>query len=156
MITINWSTKVISVPQSYLTFQGGTDYELDIDQFRLDLRDLEDDVQGMPFDQTHNHNTEFVLSGTTYARVVELINGYTVTFEAGSYRVLLRGANSNISDFTNLNGVSIDSANSAGLTNPVADQILDATLADYNEAGSVGEKLNDADTLTNVKPSISV
>jgi hypothetical protein len=114
-ITINWATKVITVPQGDLTPISGDLYELDVDVFRLILKDLEDDEEGMSFIRTHNHNPESVLSGTTFARQVEIINGYTVTFEDGQYRVRLSGANNNISDVTNVNQVSILSQNSAGL-----------------------------------------
>jgi len=41
-ISVDWPTGVISVPQSYLTLISGSLYELDVDQFRLDLKDLED------------------------------------------------------------------------------------------------------------------
>jgi hypothetical protein len=116
-ITINWATKVIDVPQSDLTFLGGDDYELDITDFHWTLRDIEDDVGGMVHLPTHTHNTEVILSGDTFARVVQIINGYTVTFEdTGSpYRVFLVGANSNILDVANLNNVSIAAKNSGGL-----------------------------------------
>jgi len=48
------------------------------------------------------------------ARVVEIINGYTITFENTAYAVNIVGGNSNISDVVNLNLVSVRSANSAG------------------------------------------
>lgn len=114
-ISVNWPTKVISVPQSYLTLISGNRYELDVDQFRLDLRSLEDDPEGMPFLRTHRHNTEVTLGGVTYARVVEIINGYTVEFETGSYIVELANANNNILDQTTYTGVSVRERNSAGL-----------------------------------------
>lgn len=115
MITINWDTKIISVPQSYLTNLGGGIYELDVNQFRLDLDDLEDDETGMVFDKTHNHNTEVTLSGTTFARTLEIINGYTITFEDGAYSVKCVGANHNIGDIKNVNQVSLIIGNSSGL-----------------------------------------
>ncbi len=115
MITINWGTKVISVPQADLTFISTGVYQLDINAFRLVLKDLEDNEDGMPFPKTHNHNTQVVLSGVTYARVIEIINGYTITFENLQYAVNLVGANSNIPDVINVNQVSIRSSNSAGL-----------------------------------------
>lgn len=114
-ISVNWATKVITIPQSYLTPKGGSVYELDLDVFRLDLKSLEDSEAGMPFLDTHRHTTETVLGGITYSRFVEMINGYTVTFEDGQYIVNLVGANSNVSDTANLNQVSIRSANSAGM-----------------------------------------
>lgn len=115
MITINWATRVISVPRADLTDLGGGLYDLDLDVFRLRLKDLEDDEDGMAFPRTHNHNPEVTVSGVTLSRVVEVINGYTVTFEDGQYAVNLKGANSNVSDVTNVNQVSIRSFNTAGL-----------------------------------------
>lgn len=114
-ISIDWGTKVISVPQSYLTFVSGSIYELDVDQFRLDLKDLEDSEEGMVFPDTHVHNTTVELSGTTYARFVIITNGYTVTFEDGNYTVKCVGANHNIGDVKNVNSVSLIIGNSAGL-----------------------------------------
>lgn len=114
-ISIDWPTKVITIPQADLTFVSGNLYELDVNAFRLSLRDLEDDFTGMVFPTTHTHNTSITLSGVTYARFFEIINGYTVTFENGSYRVSLVGANNNIPDVANLNSVSILNNNSAGL-----------------------------------------
>ncbi len=135
-ISIDWGTKVIYVPQSYLTSVGGGVYELDINQFRLDLKDLEDSEAGMSHPTTHNHNTEVSLGGVTYARIVEIINGYTVTFENGSYAVRLAGANSNIEDVTNVNNVSVRSNNSAGLvTIDVTNDLVNSILSASVEAG---------------------
>jgi len=116
-ITMDWGTKVISVPQADLTFISGTLYELDTDVFRLRLKDLEDDVDGMSFVETHIHNPEVTIAGVTYARQVILINGYTVTFGDGQYAVRLVGSNNNIFDegVINRNQVSIIPTNSAGL-----------------------------------------
>ena len=115
-LTVDWAeTKVIWVPKTYLTEIADPEYELDVDQFRLDLRTMEAGVSGIAFKPTHSHNTEVVLGGLTYARQVQIINSYTVTFESGIYAVTLVGANNNVMDVTNLNGVSIRSQNSAGL-----------------------------------------
>jgi hypothetical protein len=114
-ITVDWGAKVISVPQVYLSFIGGTLYELDVEQFFRDLRDIEDSEEGVVYPAIIRHATEVTLGGVTYARAVEIINGYTVTFENGSYRVRLAGANNNIGDVTNLNYVSVLAQNSAGL-----------------------------------------
>jgi hypothetical protein len=175
-ISIDWATKVISVPKADMTLVTMVPFEvreLDLDWFRLQLKDLEDDAEGMPFLDTHRHNTEVEIAGVTLARVIEIINGYTVTFEDGQYAVNLVGANSNVSDVVNLNQVSIRAQNSAGLISgtALADGIeralglmqenyyLDQTsYADYNgaklltsgrirtysEAGSVG---TDSDVL---------
>lgn len=124
-ITMDWGTRVINVPKADLTFISGTEYTLDLDVFRLRLKDLEDDADGMTFPDTHAHNTEVTFGGVTYARLIEMINGYTVTFEDGSYSVTLEGANSNVQDVTNLNSVSVRSKNSAGLV-VVASSVLTA------------------------------
>lgn len=130
-ISINWATQVINVPKTdtQLVQSSPTEIrELDIDSFRLDLKDLEDDEEGIPFLDTHSHNPPVTVGGVTLARVVEIINGYTVTFEDGAYAVNLVGANSNIADVTNVNQVSVRSANSAGLT--YSKQVEDISFED--------------------------
>ena len=69
----------------------------------------------MPFPDTHTHNTEVELGGLTYARIVEIINGYTVEFEDGQYTVNCVGANHNVADVKIPNQVSIVVNNAAGL-----------------------------------------
>lgn len=118
-LTIDWGTKVINVPKADTSLVSAGPPEirsLDIDAFRLELKDLEDSEVGMAFEDTHRHIAPVTVGGVTLARVVEIINGYTVTFENGSYAVNLNGANSNIGDVLNLNNVQVRSANSAGLT----------------------------------------
>lgn len=114
-VSINWGTGVITVPQSDLTLVSGTLYSYDVNDLRLALRALEDDEAGIVFPKTHIHNTEVVLSGTTYARFFEIVSPYTVEFEDGAYTVRLSGANHNIADVKVLNQVSIITENSAGL-----------------------------------------
>lgn len=115
--SINWATKVITILQADLTFVSAGLYELDVDALRLELKDIEDSEEGMVFPSTHNHNTTLTLSGVTYARAFEIINGYTVTFEpTGSpYSVRCIGANHNLGDVKNVNHVSLIIGNSAGL-----------------------------------------
>jgi len=117
-ISIDWGTKVISIPRNDLTLLQTTPTEirqLAINDFRLELKDNEDSAKGMVFLDTHKHNPAVEVGGVVLARVVEIINGFTVTFEDGQYAVNLSGANSNIADVTNVNQVSVRSANSAGL-----------------------------------------
>jgi len=113
--TIDWATKIITIPQSFLTYVSGSLYELDINELRLALKDIEDSEEGAVFPDTHRHNTEATLSGVTYARMLEIINGYTVTFENGSYSVRCVGANHNMGDIKNYNSVSLIIGNAAGL-----------------------------------------
>ena len=117
-ISINWGTKVISVPRADMVLLQSTPTEirqLSINTFRVALNELQADVSGMTFLATHDHNKAINLGGVVIARVIEIINGYTITFEDGQYAVNLVGANSNIADVTNVNQVSVRSSNSAGL-----------------------------------------
>lgn len=114
-ISVDWGARVIYVPKTFLSAVTATLFELDVDQFRLALKGLEDSPEGMSYPDTHRHNTEIVLSGVTYARSVEVVNGYTVTFEDGQYAVRCVGANHNLADVKNLNQVSLIIGNSAGL-----------------------------------------
>jgi hypothetical protein len=117
-ISINWGTSVIFVPRNDLILIQSTPTEirqLNINDFRLALKDLEDSTEGMPFPDTHNHVAPISVGGVDLARVIEILEPYTVTFEDGQYAVNLVGANSNIGDRTNVNQVSVRSANSAGL-----------------------------------------
>ena len=74
-ISVSWPTGVISIPQSYLTSLGSGVYSLDVDALRLDLKALEDDEEGIVGPDTHTHNTEVTMSGTTYSPFVSLIKG---------------------------------------------------------------------------------
>lgn len=117
-ITIDPLTYVINVPKADLTLIQSSPTEireLNLNAFRLDLKDLEDDQQGMVMVKTHSHNTEVLLGGITYARSIEILEPYTTTFEDGQYAVNLVGANSNVGDRINVNQVSVRSQNSAGL-----------------------------------------
>lgn len=116
-ITVDWPNKVINVPRAdMLLVQGSPEIrELDLNTFRLALKSLEDDEEGIVFLRTHNHNPPVSIGGLTLGRVVEIINGYTVTFEDGQYAVRLTGANTNLAEKVNVNQVSVRSNNSAGL-----------------------------------------
>jgi len=116
-LSVDWSTLVVTVPQSYLTHVSGTLYKLDTNQFRLDLKALEASAIGMPFDDIHRHGAEYTIAGLTYARNIAIINGYTVTFEDGQYAARLDGSNNDIFDegILNRNQVSVIPTNSAGL-----------------------------------------
>ena len=117
-ITIDWLTFVINIPKADLTLiqaEPTEIRELNLNDFRLILKDLEDDADGMGFQKTHEHYPEATVGGVTLARVINILDPYTITFEDGQYAVNLVGANSNVGDKTNVNQVSIRSANSAGL-----------------------------------------
>ena len=122
-ISIDWNTKVIFVPRNDLTLVQSNPTEIrnmDLNWFRLQLKDIEDSAVGMNFPDTHRHNTEVSLGGLTYARTLEILDPYTVTFEDGQWAVNLIGANSNVGDKANVNQVSIRPQNSAGMTSSPA------------------------------------
>ena len=120
-ISVNWLNKVVNVPKSDTTFvstdpiSGREIRDFDLLQFRLDLHLIQESEQGIAHDTIFSHNTTVDIGGVTLARVIEIINGYSVQFEDGSYAVNLAGANSNVADISVVNAVSIRSANSAGL-----------------------------------------
>lgn len=145
-ITIDWGQKIISIPKADLLLLQSSPTEvrqLNLNEFRLTLKDLEDSDLGMAALTTHNHVAPISVGGVTLERVVEIINGYTVTFEDGQYAVNLVGANSNVGDVVNVNQVSVRSANSAGLVN------LDTLLAAaYNGEVCIDTALGQAGTAT--------
>lgn len=120
-ISIDWGTKVITVPQADLTLVTGTLYELDTESvFRQAVIALLSSEEGMAFDDAILHNTEVTVAGTTYARFIEIINGYSITFTPDAqWTVRFTGSNNNIFDvengILNQNQVQVIPANSAGL-----------------------------------------
>ena len=151
-ITVDCATKEIYIPKADLTHVSGNLYELDVPAFKVELGALMDNEEHIVCEDTFAHSTEFTVAGTTFARTVEIINGYNITFENGSYAVRLSGANNNLFDaeagVLNINNVQIIAQNSAGLVNPgkplSAQQTRDAMGLEstINEA-SLDDKLND-------------
>jgi len=151
-ISLDCATKVISIPKADLTHVTGNLYELDVAAFKVELGALMDNEDHIVCEDTFAHNTEFEVAGTTFARTVQIINGYSVTFEDGSYAVRLAGANNNLFDMEsgilNPNNVQIIAQNSAGLVNPgkplSAQQTRDAMgLESTPGEASLDDKLND-------------
>lgn len=115
--SVNWLTKVITIPKADTEWVSTTPDVRKLSATTLweNLRSLEDDPEGMPYPQIVKNTTPTTLAGVTFARQVEIINGYTLTFEDGLYAVDIYGGNTNVADVTNRNQVSIRTANSAGL-----------------------------------------
>jgi len=143
-LLVDWGGKVIYIPKSYLTPIAGTLYEMNTDQFRKDLKALEAGEDGMPFPDTHRHNTEVTVSGVTYARTIEILNGYSVTFEDGQYSVRLAGSNNNFFDvqngILNQNQVQVIPTNSGGLVSQ--QDIVDGV--EYLKTGSPPPRTSDS------------
>lgn len=119
-ITIDWPTKVISIPQADLTLVSGTIYTADTEAIRNELHTLSASEDGMPFQRIFQHNTTVTIAGVVYARTIEIINGYTITFTPDSaWTVILEDSNNNYFDvengILNQNNVQVISTNSAGL-----------------------------------------
>lgn len=121
-ISVDPITGEITVPKADLTLlQASPEIrELDVDALRLELKDWEASADGRPWPDTHIHNTEVSLAGTTFARTVEIIAPYFVTIEDGQYAVSAVGANHNVADVLTVNQVSLRTFNSGGLI--VSDQ----------------------------------
>lgn len=129
-ITVNFITGEIFVPRADMTLiQASPEIRgLDINAFRLELSDIMDNPDGRPWPRIYDHETETLLEGEIYARKVIILAPYFITFEAGLYAVKLSGANANISEVATVNGVSVRSFNSTGLTAPWAKTIWDYPL----------------------------
>lgn len=118
-MNIDWPTRVITIykTDTFMAFTGGNVYDMDTNNFRLALKAEEDGEVGMAYPDTTKHNTTVLLGGIEYARILEMINGYTITFDdtGGGWVCNLVGSNNNILDVTNLTSVQVRSNNSAGL-----------------------------------------
>lgn len=131
-ISIDFATKIITIPQADLTFISGSLYELPTEtKFRADINALMDDEIGIVFDDPILHNTQITIVGTTYARFIEVINGYSITFENLLMTVRLVESNNNLFDVENniLNAsgnVTVVGQNSAGLIVVTTGSGLDA------------------------------
>lgn len=157
-ISLNPSTKVITVPQADLTLVSGTLYTFDTKAFKEELAELMDDELYMPLPTPFSHNTEVTIAGVTYSRTISIINGYSITHEDGSYSVIYENSNNDIWDIQNgilnQNTVQVIPQNSAGLQTvtlasaltgtdiaDIADAVWDEDTADHTSSGTFGEKV---------------
>ncbi len=121
-ISVKWGTGLITINQSdtEVTFISGTTYELDTDAFRLALKALEDNEEGMPYPRITKHNTVVVIDGVNYVRSWEIINGYTIQcLPNSSWRLKMDGLSNNnfhSEGILILNDVQVIPSNSAGNT----------------------------------------
>lgn len=115
--TVNWITKVISIPTTDLVLVSGTRYSLPMGAFLTEIRRLEwqPDEGLWALGIVEHTNTNFDFSGADYAPFDKIINGYTVQFIGVATRVDLNGSNNNIVDVLIPTGVTVVPSNSAGL-----------------------------------------
>jgi hypothetical protein len=154
-LSINPATKVITIPQADLIFVSGTLYELDTNAFRLDVLALIASEPYIWMPDAYSHNTEVTVAGTTFARTLEFINGYSIEFENLTYSVRLAGSNNNIFDVENgilvQNLVQVIAQNSGGLivgpdsgsltAQETADAVWLPQTTDYPDPTTMGGKL---------------
>ena len=124
VMSVDWGAKFITIPKADTVLVQSSPVEVrdyDLNGFRLEVADLMDDgTGGMAYDTVFSNSPPFTVSGVELARVIEIINDYTLQFEDGTYQVNLLGANSNFSDRIVPNQVGIRTGNSAGLVTSAA------------------------------------
>ena len=114
--SVNWITKLITIPLSDLVWSIGNTYELALSDFHKEVRRLEAAIsEGLWAPQILDHTSPKTISGVTYAAFDEIINGYTLQFAGNPDAVILKGSNNNILDVYIFNGVSVAPNNSTGL-----------------------------------------
>jgi len=154
-ISIDWGTKVITVTQTdtdILTLVSGTLYEMDTLAFQQELKDLEDSEDGMAFPDTHEQALENTISGVTYVRAINIINGYSITFLPNSQWTVLMdgGSNNNFHDvgagILNQNQVQVIPQNSAG--NTISETGVSGLTAQESQALTDIDTNVDANTTT--------
>lgn len=117
-LTYDYFSSVITVERTSLPLVSSDPYEVrefDVEEMHSILRAAEASETGIVYKDTHNWSAAKFIGGVDLAPVHEMINGYSVTFEPGIYAVKLKGANNNVVDVMNINTVSTQTSNSAGL-----------------------------------------
>lgn len=115
--TVDWISKVVTIPTSDLILVSGTRYQLNMWDFLLEIRRLESAFDGGLWAESivDHGNTRVDFAGVDYAPFDEIINGYLITFTGAALRVDLVGSNNNLVDVFYAPGVSVVPSNSAGL-----------------------------------------
>lgn len=115
--SVDWISKIITIPTSDLVLVSGTRYQLPMADFLAECRRLEwEFTDGLWAPPILDHtNAKLAFAGVDYAGFDEVINGYTCQVTGAATRVDLLGSNNNIIDVLIVTGVSIVPSNSAGL-----------------------------------------
>jgi len=158
-ISIDWNTAAFSIPQADLTPVTGTLYELSTETvFRAGVNEIMASEEGIVFTDPLIHNTEVTVSGTTFARTIEVTNGYSVTFTPDSqWSVRLVDSNNNLFDvengILNQNQVQVIAQNSGGLIKgDISEQVVEGSRTVQQALriilSALAGKLSGADTTT--------
>jgi hypothetical protein len=120
-VSIDPSTRVITVQLGDLSLVTGTLYEHDTEAFRQTVNGLMDDEALMWLPDWAVRNAPVTVAGTTFAQTIEVINGFSIEYDdsGGAYSVRLVGSNNNLFDvesgILSQNLVQVIPTNSAGL-----------------------------------------
>lgn len=153
---------IIQVPKADTILVQSTPSEIrsfDLDAFRIELGDLQDDPSGMWAETAFFHTPPLTISGVTLARVVEILDPYVIEFEDGVYSVNITGGNSNVADKLIKNQVGVNTANSAGLQDPFSLQAaafaggvaIDVTSQFSGTSFPIGTRSNPVNNLDDAK-----
>jgi hypothetical protein len=114
--SVDWATKIITVPLADLTLISGSNYSLNAGDFWIEMRRLEASPgDGLWAEQAVEYVNTQVLSGITYSAIVKLINSYTWNTDTTNKNIFLIGFNSNLLDvFIPGSGISVLANNSGG------------------------------------------
>jgi hypothetical protein len=97
--TVNWLTKLVTVPLTDLTLVSGINYTMDVDTAHDEMRRLEwEFADGLWAAQIIEYIDSQLLSGIVYSPIVKMVNGYTWEIDASNINVALVGANTNLLD----------------------------------------------------------
>ena len=119
-VTLDHNTLIFSVPQADLTLVGGSLYECDTNWLKQQMMAILASAEGIEKEDAFIHFQEYTVVGVTYARAIQIINGYSIEFTPDSaWSVRLAGSNNNFFDVENgilvQNQVQVIAQNSAGL-----------------------------------------
>lgn len=116
-ISVDWSVTpfLITIPQSDLTLDTGTKYNLDVDVFWQLLRDFADSEEGMAQPVIYTR-----IPATSSTPSITEINDdyYQLQFEDGLYSVNIINGNTNIREVEVKNQVSVNTNNTTGFIDP--------------------------------------
>lgn len=148
-MTLDPATKVFTILQADLTLVTGTLYSADTDELRKEMNALLASENYIWMETSYLHNTEVTISGTTYARTLSTINGYSYTFSPNSqWSVRLEGSNNDFWDIEagnlNQNQVQVIPTNAAGLIRNEAQSIGQGDLDNIADAVWI-EQIGDHD-----------
>jgi len=143
--SVNWASRVITIPKADTTFVSSPPEvrSLNVTTLWQKLIDIQDDEAGLPHPDILRNTPPLTVAGVTLARVVEIINGYTITFENGTWSVNIIGGNTNLADVVNKNSVGMNTSNSAGLVDAdPSDLVWEKLVTDPVPENSYGHRLN--------------